>query len=370
MVSLVCYVYLFYPLVLSVKRERERLDDENNSPFLPFVSILIPAHNEEKHIAKKIQNALDQDYPNDRLEILIASDGSTDRTVPIAKSFNDPRIKVIEPEQRQGKNAVLNEVAPFARGEILVFTDANALFNDKAIKKLVAHFNDEKVGLVCGHLKYLKDLGGNVGKGEGLYFRYESLIKRLESRWGAVPVVTGSIYAIRKGLFVPLDLDVANDFAHPVQVGAKGYKVVFEPEAVAYERTTASISEEFKRRTRIVTRGFTAFGRYWKRYHMLRGVRGFCFVSHKLLRWFVPFFLIALFVTNLCLEDAIFRFTLWAQIAFYGAAFCGIFIRGKWGKPFVVPFYFCMINLAALVGFVNYLRGRRQAVWDVATTTR
>ena len=370
LVFLLSYIYFLYPLILSLKPDRENSPEGECHSSLPTVSVLVPAYNEENHVGKKIPNILGQDYPREKMEILFASDGSTDRTVEIANSFREPNIKVFDYKERRGKNAILNDVATRAMGEILVFTDTNSVFVKDALRKLVKYFKDDKVGLVCGHLKYLKGTEHGVGKGEGLYFRYEGWIKRLESRWGSVAVVTGSIYAIRKSLFIPVDSDVANDFLHPVHVGAEGYKVLFEPEAIAYERATSSISEEFRRRVRITTRGFTAFGKYWRKYHILRGMRGFCLVSHKLLRWFVPFFLIGLFATNLFLTAPFFKATLWAQLAFYFAALCGIFIKGRWGKLFVIPFYFCMINLAALVAFINFLRGKRQAIWQVATTTR
>lgn len=364
------YVYFLYPLVLSLKKGSTDISGFLPELAPPFISVIIAAYNEERQIVAKMRDALSQDYPEDRFEIIVTSDGSTDQTVPIARSIGDKRVRVIENLERRGKNGAINRALPETRGEIIVFTDTNTFFMADVLKKLTRPFQDPAVGVVCGHLKYVKAGGSHVGKGEGLYFRYESWIKRLESRWGTVSVVTGAIYAIRKELASPLEPDVANDFAHPVQAGAKGYKVVFEPEAIAFERTTESISEEFRRRARIVTRGFTAFGKYWKAYGLLRGMRGFCFVSHKLLRWFAPFFLLALFVSNLFLEGAFFTFALYGQIAFYAAAFCGIFIRKRLGRILAVPFYFCMINLAALVGFIRYLRGKRQSFWEVAPTTR
>jgi cellulose synthase/poly-beta-1,6-N-acetylglucosamine synthase-like glycosyltransferase len=367
---LLLYIYLLYPLILSLKRISQVERRSSEDADLSSVSLIIPAYNEEKNILEKLQNALEQNYPVDRYEIILTSDGSTDKTVPLARSLGDQRIEVVENYPRQGKNVAINKALSKAKGEIIIFSDANALFVKDAVKKLVMHFVDPSVGLVCGHLKYTKGEGTSVGKGEGLYFRYESWIKRLESAWGAVAVVTGSIYAMRRDLVSLLESDVANDFVHPVQVGAKGYKVLFEPEAIAYEQATASISEEFRRRARIVTRGFTAFARYWREYRILEGARGFCFISHKLLRWFSPVFLMALFMTNLFLKGRFFEITFWLQTIFYGAAFCGFFVRQGWGRIFAIPFYFCTINLAALVGFINFLSGKRQAIWEVATTTR
>jgi poly-beta-1,6-N-acetyl-D-glucosamine synthase len=365
------YIYFFYPLILAISGAMGQKDGVIEDDRLPTVTIIVPAFNESKNIIKKLENGLAQKYPKHLYEVIVTSDGSTDDTVALARSLQDERIKVVENAHRRGKNNAINEVLKEANGEIIVFTDANALFSNDAIARLVQHFSDASVGLVCGHLKYLKGNDTGVGKGEGLYFRYESWIKRQESKWGSVSVATGSIYAIRKGLALPLSPDVANDFAHPAQVGAMGYKVIFEPGAIAYEQATKSIREEFRRRARIVTRGFTAFGKYWKSCRLLQGKRGFCFVSHKLLRWFAPFFLAGLFFSNLFLEGYLFRFTMISQLVFYGAATLGIFVRkGPGAKALAVPFYFCMINLAALIGFFSYLRGKRQTFWEVAATTR
>jgi poly-beta-1,6-N-acetyl-D-glucosamine synthase len=336
----------------------------------PFVTLLIPAYNEENSVHDKLNNALEQSYPKDRYEIILTSDGSTDNTVEIAKTFKDRHVNVVHSDIRRGKNMALNAAIENVQGDILVFTDANAKYSDDAIEKMVHHFKDPAVGLVCGHLKYYKGTIKNVGKGEGLYFRYESLLKGLESRHGAVAVVTGAIYAIRKDLFIALEPDVANDFAHPVQVGANGFKVEFEPEAKAYEKATESILQEFKRRSRIVTRGLTAFSKYRKSYHILRGFRGFCFLSHKLLRWFGPIFLLLLLISNFYLDALVLRLFLFGQIIFYTLAIVGVFLRGSGGKFVVVPFYFCMINTAALVGIVSFMMGKRQSIWDVASSTR
>ena len=332
------------------------------------VSVLIPAFNEELGIKNKIKNLVKQDYPKNKLEIIIASDGSHDRTVIFAKSFRDDRIKILDSQNRRGKNAVLNDAVKMTSGDILIFTDANAHFKKDSVKQLVDPFIDPKVGLVCGHLKYIKKSEDNVAEGEGLYFRYEAFIKNLESELGVLPVVTGAIYAIRRDLFTELENEVANDFAHPLQVGAEGYKVVFASDAIAFEKATESNREEFWRRVRIVNRGFTAIFKYWGKYNIYRGLRGFTYLSHKLLRWFVPLYLLSFFIINLFLLDAVFfKITFLIQVIFYLLAILGIFLKGK---LFAIPFYFCLINIAALLGFLHFLFGKRFSIWEIANSTR
>ena len=367
-VLLIIYIYIGYPVVLKMMRAQNIAIKQYRE--LPYVTLFIPAYNEAKIIKEKIENSLSLDYPNDRLEICVASDASTDKTVSIVKEYIKKGIILFEGKEREGKNSIIDRYITMCRGEIIVFTDANAFFKPDAIRKLVRNYNyDRVVGCVVGNLKY-QDETTSVGRGEGLYFRYESAIKKLESRHGTLVAATGSIYAIRKSLFIPLDLDVANDFAHPIQISAKGYQVVFDEEAVAYEKATSSIREEFLRRARIVTRGFTAFLRYRRKYRMLKGMWGFCFISHKLLRWFVPFFLIIIFFTNLFLHSPFFKFTLLGQLIFYSAALAGVLFKKKSGKFFSIPFYFCLINSAALMGIIKYFRGTRESVWEVAKTTR
>jgi len=366
-VSIIFYIYIGYPLVLRMANFTGQITKKEN--ITPHVTLFIPAHNEQKVIREKIENSLALDYPTDKFEVIVASDGSGDSTASIVKDFIERGVILFETKERRGKNFSINEFIPRCHGEIIVFTDANSFFEPDAIRHLVRNFGDKSVGCVVGNLRYT-DEETSVGQGEGLYFRYESMIKELESRYGTLVAATGSIYAIRKTLFTPLDLDVANDFADPIQIAAKGYKILFEPEAIAYEKATSSTADEFKRRARIVTRGMTAFVRYWRSYHMFKGMWGFCFISHKLLRWFIPFFLIAIFLSNLLLHSIFFRFTLYSQFVFYSIALIGIPFNRRLGRPFVVPYYFCVINAAAFVGILKYLSGKRESIWEVAKTTR
>jgi cellulose synthase/poly-beta-1,6-N-acetylglucosamine synthase-like glycosyltransferase len=367
-IILLLFVYFLYPFFLYLLSFFKRKEKYYFESKMYSLSILIPVYNEEKSIVKKIGNLIEQNYPPEKIEIIVASDGSQDKTIEKVYSFQSDQIKLFDGITRRGKNAVLNEALNYTSGDILIFTDANATFDKDAIKYLTQHFNDERVGLVCGHLRYWKNETQNVAKGEGLYFHYEAFIKQLESRLGVLPVVTGSIYAIRRKLCTPLENEIANDFSHPVKVGALGYRILFEPKALAFEKATESISEEFWRRVRIVNRGLTAFFRFWKRYHLWKGLRGFTYVSHKFLRWFVPFYLLILFISNLFyLDHLIISIIFTGQLIFYSLAILGLFIKGRF---FTIPLYFCLINGAALVGIVQYALGKRQTTWNVAQSTR
>lgn len=361
------YVYAGYPLVLFLFRPEEEVQDKSEN--LPLVTLFIPAYNEEKVIGEKILNSLSLEYPKDKIEIVVASDCSTDGTENEVNRFKDKGVKFFESVKRKGKNSIINDFVGSCKGEVIVFTDANCLFEKDAVKLLTGKFSDNRTGLVVGRLKYI-DEKSSVGKGEGMYFRYESMIKKMESSFGTLVAATGSIYAIRRDLFSKLDFDVANDLTHPIQTASKGFRIVFEERAVAVEKATVSAKEEFSRRVRIVTRGLTAFMRYWRRYGMLNGMWGFCFVSHKLIRWFIPFFLIAIFTLNIFLSSFIYNTIFAIQCAFYLLSACGFLFRKKMGRFFSVPFYFILVNLAAMSGVLRYFSGKRQSLWDVAETTR
>jgi biofilm PGA synthesis N-glycosyltransferase PgaC len=371
-IGLLFYIYAGYPLLLALLAVGRRgHQSAKRDDVAPAVSLFIPAHNEARVIAGKVSNSIEQIYPPQSLEIVVVSDASTDGTSSIAAGAGGQRVSVHQSPVRMGKSALINRYTPMCHGDILVFTDANAMFRPDAISLLVRHFADQRVGCVVGNLRYIDQVTA-VARGEGLYFRYESLLKTLESRLGTVVAATGSIYAIRRDLIAEFSPDVANDFAHPIQTAAAGFKVVFEPDAIAFERATSQVDEEFSRKTRIVTRGMTAFARYWSEGRMLQGLWGFCFVSHKLLRWFGWVYALVAFGTTIALasEHELYRLLLVGQIAFYGIALLGWFAGSRRGKLLAVPFYFCMINAAALVGAVRFVGGRRMAIWESAPTTR
>jgi biofilm PGA synthesis N-glycosyltransferase PgaC len=371
-VSVVLYCYFGYPLILAFANKLKRgRGPARQSDASPTVCLLISAFNEEKVLRKKIENSLSLDYPREKLTILVASDGSTDRTVSIAEDYEDLGVRLFHRPVRSGKSAVLNEALKTVRSEIVVFTDANAMFAEESLKQLIARFDDPKVGCVVGKLRYVDGRATSVSKGEGLYWRYEGLLSVLESALGSVLVANGSIFAIRRELHPDLYPEVANDFQTPIEIGALGHAVVYEPEAVAFEQSTMLWQEEFERKVRIIVRGLAGF---WKLRRKIRGFRRWQFFSHKLLRWAIGPLMLVVFVSNVALArgSAFYTVILAAQLLVYVAALNGWQMR-KTRKPhplFSLPFYFTMVNLAAVVAIAKFVSGKRQRVWEKAESAR
>ena len=247
------YHYVGYPLVLLVLglRRREPLRSAN---ITPTVSLIISAYNEQEVIRQKLDNSLDLDYPSEQLEIIVASDGSTDRTPAIVREYAGA-VALYHYPQRRGKNAALNETVSRAHGEILVFTDANGMYRKDAVRKLVQHFADARVGCVCGELIYRNPTGNPVAEGYNHYWRYDQWLKKLESRLHSLLGANGSIFAIRRELNEPLNPRTSNDMVLPIKIAARGYAVLYEPEAISVEAGSAGEREELRRRSRIVARG-------------------------------------------------------------------------------------------------------------------
>lgn len=367
--ALILYIYIGYPALLALAGRVVRRAAPAAPGAAPPVCLVISAFNEEQVIRRKIENSLALEYAGP-LAIVVASDGSDDRTAAIAADYRDMGVELWHAPQRHGKNAVLNEVVPRRGEDVVVFTDANSLFAADAVARLVACLDDPRVGCVVGELSYARDLT-SVGQGESLYWRYEMKIKELESCLGSVLVANGSIFALRRELFRPLFGDVANDFQIPFDVANQGRRVVYERRALAVERSAERWDEEFGRKVRIVMRGITGFARLHRRMH---GMRLWQFVSHKLLRWSAGPILAVLLVATAALSprSPAFAAFLGAQAACYLAALVGWALRARAHVPRVcyVPFYFTMVNHAAVVAFIRFATGGRQVVWEKAESTR
>lgn len=361
------YVYFGYPaLIFVVSRLRPR--PVARAAIHPRVTLVVPVHNEEAVIEAKIRNCLDLRYPAERLEVLIVSDGSTDRTDEIAAGYAGGPVRLVR-RPREGKAAALNEAAALATGEILVFTDANSRLEPHALARLVEGFADPAVGGVCGNKELRPRPGADATQGgEGLYWRYDKWQKRLESEIGSIFAADGTLYAVRRSSFVPIgDRAQADDIAVSTRVVLQGYRLLFEPAAVAWEEAPAEGHAEFRRKVRVTNhsvRALLALGRrLWS-----SGFYSVELVSHKLLRHLVPFFLIALLVSNAALAAASprFRLLLAGQLIFYAAALTGVLLRrtraGR-SKMLTVPYYFCLVNAAALLGVLSIARGERLAAW-------
>ncbi len=369
-IGITVYVYAGYPLVLSLAgllRKRRPAGDENH---LPTLALIISAHNEERIIREKIENSLKLDYPGHLLRIIVASDGSIDETNNIVRDYEGYNIVLKAFDRREGKSATLNKAILGVEEEIVVFSDANAFYRNDALRKLVRHFADDETGCVVGRLIYL-DSDSYVGRGESLYWRYEGLLNRLESRLKSVLVGTGTIFAIRRSLFRPVIRDVANDFQIPAEIASQGYGVVYDGEAIAYEKSSYFFTEEFNRKRRIIVRGLTGFN------HLKNNFGGnfriFQFISRKLLRWWIGFMLPVMYAANVfVLDDPVFYSIFLLQTAFYMFAVIGAVLRrGRIrSRIFFIPFYFVMVNTAALAAILTYVTGGRLSSWEKAETTR
>ena len=367
--ALVLYVYAGYPLLLAFLARVFPQPSPRNDRYSAPVSLLISAFNEAQVITEKLENALALDYPQGPLEIIVISDCSDDGTDEIVRGFASRGVRLIRQSQRLGKTAGLNLAVPQANGQILVFSDANAIYKSDAVQQLVAHFIDEKIGYVVGNARY-SDAGDQVAsaQSEGLYWKLETWLKQKESEFGSVVGGDGAIYAIRRELFSPLRPTDINDFLNPLQIVSRGYRGVYEPAAVCFEEAGESFEKEFGRKVRIIGRSLNALLREptvllpW-----VQPRHWFALVSHKLLRWFIPLFLFALLCCNLALLGSIFyRVTLGFQLLFYAFAALGWLLekRAKSFKAFYLPYYFVLVNMASLFGIFNLLTGSLSPTWQ------
>jgi cellulose synthase/poly-beta-1,6-N-acetylglucosamine synthase-like glycosyltransferase len=367
--ALVLYSYALYPLVIWYlarafgRREGPPAGDDAS---LPAVSLVIAAYNEEADIEKRIQSATMMDYPPDKLEVIIASDGSTDATPDLVRRYTRLGIRLLDFKQRRGKAAVLNLAFPEARGEVVLLSDANTAIDPAALRKMVRWFDDPRVGVVCGRLVLTDpETGRNV---DGLYWKYETFLKTCEGRLGALLGANGGIYAIRRDLYAPIPDDtLVDDFVIPLRAKLRsGCAIMYEREAVAREETPPQISSEFHRRARIGAGGFQSIGMLWRLLGPRHGWTAFTFLSHKVLRWLCPFFLLGLLASNLCLiGEPFYRQALAAQGAFYALALLAACVPARLRvlRPLRLATMFVGMNSALLVGFCRWLRGSQKAAW-------
>jgi len=364
MVTLVTVGYpVFLALCWPLVRRRRQIDGAERE-----VSLIIAAFNEEAVIARKIENALALDYPRERLEIIVASDGSTDRTDQIAQSFANRGVFLLR-FPRTGKTGVQNEVAKIAKGEVLVFSDANAFYHPDAIRKLVRNFANPEVACVCGELIYNID-GAGAGASERLYWDYEKFMKQRESDLSSVIGANGSIYAVRRADYVEIDRDLISDFVEPMTLVLRRKRVVYEPEAISVEAASTDYGVEFRRKVRILTRSTQGLLHMRALLNPLRfGIFSFQLLMHKFLRYLTPLFLVA-GLLSLAALAAIGRYQALFLFAVAAMAIAMVVARGvarKRSNPFVrachVLYYYLMVNYALVLAWANILRGKRLTFW-------
>jgi len=327
--------------------------------------VLLSVHNEEHLIKKRIVNLLESDYPKDLIEVLVASDGSTDTTDEIVDSMNrvDSRIRLFK-TKRGGKSAAQNKAVPYASGEVVVLTDAEAMFDKNTIKNLMKGFDDSKVGCVSGRLVLINSKSGSISEGQGFYWKYETLLRRLECRIGTLHTASGQIMAFRKNLFVPFDCNYGDDCIIPLDIISQGYRVIHEDTAIAYDTFPSTMEGELKARIRMTLRNITCtLGRH----SMLNPVKfpllSFSILSHKIFRWLTPYFMIALFIANFFMieESSFYMLTFCCQLLFYLLGLIG-FIAEKNSCRLPITsqvFSFILANVGFFIGVLKAGFGKR-----------
>jgi cellulose synthase/poly-beta-1,6-N-acetylglucosamine synthase-like glycosyltransferase len=372
-VAALIYTYAGYPLLLLIMswlRQRE----VRRAAFEPFISVIVTAYNEERDLAAKLENTLKLDYPRELLEIIVASDCSTDRTDEIAQAFAARGVRLVRQPHRQGKTAAQNMAVTEARGEIIVFSDATSLYERDVLRVMMPSFADPSVGCVAGRLIYVDPAESRVGRGARSYWGYETFLKRHESRVCSLIGASGCLYAVRRSAYVPLYNEACSDFIIATKMVEQNLRAVYEPDAVCTEETNRQTGKELKMRVRIIAQTFTDL---WRHRAMMNPFRsGFYAVqllSHKVMRYAVPFLLIAILATSGILA----RYTTLYFVVFVSQAGCYLSALGAWileragvhSRVLALPQYFVLSNLAALIACYQFLRGERYAHWETNRET-
>jgi len=363
-ILLIVYVYFGYPTILWLLSNVKKKPISTDLTYQPNVTMFIAAYNEEKVIRTKLLNTVELSYPKDKLQVIVVSDDSTDQTNSIVNELSQkyPFIHLNIVYGRKGKTEALNKSVHLATGDILVFSDANSMYRQNAIEHLVKYYSDGEIGGVCGELKLTNPTNSTIGESEGIYWKYERLLKTLESQTGTTVVGNGSIYSIRRSLFKPMNPNVGDDMQNPLIIIGQGKRFIYDRDAITVEETSPSQVEEFGRKVRIVTRSFTGVLTYkYLLNPFSRPELFFKYLSHKFLRYLVPYYMIIVLLLNLLLlAHPFYQVMLALQVIFYVLAYTGRFMKSV---ITYIPYYFCVVNLAALIGTFRAITGKRQATW-------
>jgi cellulose synthase/poly-beta-1,6-N-acetylglucosamine synthase-like glycosyltransferase len=369
-VGIIAYVYAGYPLALAsglfgIRRKPSAANQVNSA--LPSISVIVAAHNEQSVIEAKIQNIFASDYPREKVEILVGSDGSSDRTEEIVRKYADDGVGLISFPMQQGKSAIQNGLVAAASGELLVFTDADCEFDSRALAMLARHFCDPGVGLVTGVPSYANENENSVTKNEGIYLRYETWLRREESERGLLAMASGSLFAVRHSLWQPLNRKLGDDFELPLRVALADFRNVLEPKAVTITRLSQSRAESmFALKVRIISKDFRAIRAYRSVLNPFnRRDLALSLWSHKVLRWLVPYFLTGTLVSSgFLLRSSFYRSVFVFELTFFAMATFGLLLGPKrWGFPWSIASSFCVVNLAAFFGVLKSFRSPGSGSW-------
>ena len=377
---IVFYTYLGYGMLLYVLvKIRMILHGKRAVPIagqsnLPSCTLIIAAYNEEDFIRKKIENTLALKYPGDKLELVFITDGSDDKTPLILQEF--PDIKLMHVPERSGKVAAMHRAAEQVSTEIIIFTDANTILNKNALLNIARHYSDPKVGAVAGEKRISLDEEADAGAaGEGFYWKYESTLKKWDSELYSVVGAAGELFSVRTNLYEPVPNDtILDDFMISMLIAARGYRIVYEPDAYALEDSSENITEELKRKVRIAAGGIQSILRLTALLNIFKyGTLSFQYISHRVLRWTItPILLPVIFFMNLAIVintgELLYKLLFAGQLLFYLMAFTGLVLEKRQLrlKILFIPYYFCVMNYAILAGFNRYFVTTQSAVWEKA----
>ncbi|QJW88154.1 glycosyltransferase family 2 protein [Spirosoma taeanense] len=381
---LAVYTYLGYGLLVwALVKIRHRLGKGRTAPnwrttYLPEVTLVVPAYNEMSCLADKLANSLSLDYPADKLHLLFVAEGSTDGSIEYLKAQQEkyPNLAIMGGNERLGKIEAMNQAMKKIQTPLVIYSDANTILNREAIRNTVRHFQDPEVAAVAGEKRILTESNeAAAGAGEGLYWKYESFLKRLDTELHTVVGAAGEFFAMRTALYESVEYDtLLDDFMISLRLAGRGYRVVYEPEAYAMERPSFSVMEEQKRKVRIAAGGFQSIVRLTDLLNPFKhGWLTFQYVSHRAMRWAVtPFCLPILVVLNALIAVVDGGWFWWlllvGQLGFYGAAYAGYRLESRQirRKALFVPFYFTFMNVCVLLGYQRYRRGGHNGIWEKA----
>ncbi|MDF2455641.1 MAG: glycosyl transferase family 2 [Cytophagaceae bacterium] len=373
---LVFYTYLGYGIVLTaLVRIKRLIVQQKHQPitdYTPVIALVIPCYNEADILEAKIENCLALSYPSDKISIVFITDGSTDASMDIIRRY--PKVTLLHEDKRGGKVAAENRVMKLVTAPVIVFSDANTILPAHALKELVKHYTDPSVGAVSGEKRILqKDKEAAAGAGEGIYWKYESFLKKMDSELLTIVGAAGELFSFRKELYQELEADtILDDFMLSLRIAKKGYRVVYEPAAYAMETSSVSVKEELKRKIRICAGGWQSIIRLRSLLNPFpRPILTFQYISHRVLRWtLTPLALLLLIPVNAWLcwytGELFYLLAFIAQLLFYTLALCGWYLENRSIsiKLLFVPYYFFIMNYAVFLGFFRYLKGKQSAAWE------
>lgn len=369
---LILYTYLLYAVLIKLYLLFNPRKEINLQRVLPTVSILVACYNELSFIEDKINNLLDLEYNEDKISFVFITDGSDDNSHEIVERYINKfpnRIKLYHQNERRGKQHAINRVWPDLDSEIIVFNDCNTIINSDSIKHIVKHFSDDTVGVVNGEKKIIVSTTDDaVSSGEGLYWKYESILKTIDSDFYTSVGSAGELFAIRRSLYEPVPEGISiEDFYLSMKIVLKGYRNVYEPSAYAKEYASFSLKDEFKRKRRISSGAFKTVFNLTEIFQFKHAKTLFLYISHRVFRWIVaPICLVILLILNLFLDNAFYNTFLILQLAFYVLAFVGYIFRNSKTRLQIIfiPFYFVFMNVALFTGFIDFLRNRNHTIWE------